>query len=162
MCLLQKALYGLKQSPRAWFHLIAEVLVDFDFEQSESDPCIFIHENHMNGERIYIALETMDLSRSTKINIFSNYSSVMGCGTAILHHTAGHVGQTLLNHRTTSPGGFSRICKQSGRINVCSMCHQARYRICCQSIIPISQQSFICAHIHREVHAPRASWLLIP
>ena len=55
VCLLRKALYGLKQSPRAWFHLIAEVLVDFNFKQSESDPCIFIHEND-KGERIYIAL----------------------------------------------------------------------------------------------------------
>ena len=32
VCLLRKALYGLKQSPRAWFHLIAEVLTDFDFK----------------------------------------------------------------------------------------------------------------------------------
>jgi Reverse transcriptase (RNA-dependent DNA polymerase) len=38
VCLLKKALYGLKQSPRAWFHVIAEVLSDF--KQSESDPCI--------------------------------------------------------------------------------------------------------------------------
>jgi len=60
VCLLRKALYGLKQSPRAWFHLIAEVLVDFDFKQSESDPCIWIHEND-KGERIYIALYVDDL-----------------------------------------------------------------------------------------------------
>jgi glutathionyl-hydroquinone reductase len=32
VCLLRKALYGLKQSPRAWFHVIAEVLTDFDFK----------------------------------------------------------------------------------------------------------------------------------
>jgi hypothetical protein len=60
VCLLRKALYGLKQSPRAWFHVIAEVLVDFDFKQSESDPCIWIHEND-KGERIYIALYVDDL-----------------------------------------------------------------------------------------------------
>ena len=60
VCLLRKALYVLKQSPRAWFHLIAEVLVDFDFKQSESDPCIWIHEND-KGERIYIALYVDDL-----------------------------------------------------------------------------------------------------
>jgi len=35
--------------------LIASVLVDFDFQQCESDPCIFIHKNK-NGERTYIAL----------------------------------------------------------------------------------------------------------
>ena len=55
VCLLQKVLYGLKQSPRSWFHVIAEVLADFDFKQSTSDPCIWIHEN-ANGERTYIAL----------------------------------------------------------------------------------------------------------
>src|SRR5579859_2376507 len=55
VCLLRKALYGLKQSPRAWFQLIVEVLVDFDFKQCESDPCIFIHKN-VNGERTDIAL----------------------------------------------------------------------------------------------------------
>jgi Reverse transcriptase (RNA-dependent DNA polymerase) len=59
VCLLRKALYGLKQSPRAWFHVIAEVLADFNFNQSESDPCIWIHEN--NGERTYIALYVDDL-----------------------------------------------------------------------------------------------------
>lgn len=31
MYLLKKTLYGLKESPRAWFQLIASVLVDFDF-----------------------------------------------------------------------------------------------------------------------------------
>src|SRR5271155_3202362 len=60
VCLLRKTLYGLKQSPRAWFQLIATVLVDFDFQQCESDPCIFIHKNE-NGEHTYIALYVDDL-----------------------------------------------------------------------------------------------------
>jgi hypothetical protein len=60
VCLLRKALYGLKQSPRAWFHVIPEVLTDFDFKQSESDPCIWIHEN-TRGELTYIALYVDDL-----------------------------------------------------------------------------------------------------
>jgi hypothetical protein len=60
VCLLQKALYGLKQSPHAWFHVIAEVLVDFEFKRSESNPCIWIHEND-KGERIYTALYINDL-----------------------------------------------------------------------------------------------------
>ena len=59
LCLLRKALYGLKQSPRAWLHVIAEVLTDFDFKQSTSDPCIWIHKN-ANGERTYIALYVDD------------------------------------------------------------------------------------------------------
>jgi transposase InsO family protein len=60
VCLLRKTLYGLKQSPRAWFQLIASVLVDFDFQQCESDPCIFIHKND-KGEQTYIALYVDDL-----------------------------------------------------------------------------------------------------
>src|SRR5271155_4132063 len=47
--------YGLKQSHRAWFQLIASVLVDFDFQQCESDPCIFIHKN-ADGQQTYITL----------------------------------------------------------------------------------------------------------
>ena len=60
VCLLRKTLYGLKQSPRAWFQLIASVLVDFDFQQCDSDPCIFIHKNE-KGEQTYIALYVDDL-----------------------------------------------------------------------------------------------------
>jgi hypothetical protein len=60
VCLLSKALYGLKQSPRAWFHVIAKVLVDFYFKQSESDSCIWILKNE-KGECIYIALYIDDL-----------------------------------------------------------------------------------------------------
>jgi Reverse transcriptase (RNA-dependent DNA polymerase) len=36
------------------------VLVDFDFQQCDSDPCIFIHKNE-TGERTYIALYVDDL-----------------------------------------------------------------------------------------------------
>src|SRR5205823_11629208 len=54
VCKLNRALYGLKQSPRAWFSLIAPTLVNFDFQQCEADPCIFIHTN-VKGETTYIA-----------------------------------------------------------------------------------------------------------
>ena len=60
VCLLNKALYGLKQSSRAWFQCIAPVLVGFDFQQCESDPCIFVHTN-LNGQKTYIALYVDDL-----------------------------------------------------------------------------------------------------
>jgi Reverse transcriptase (RNA-dependent DNA polymerase) len=45
----------LKQSPRVWFHVIVGILTDFDFKQSESDPCIWIYKNP-KSERTYIAL----------------------------------------------------------------------------------------------------------
>ena len=57
--LLNKALYGLKQSPRAWFLKIAPTLVDFDFKQCDSDPCIFVYTND-KGEKTYIALYVDD------------------------------------------------------------------------------------------------------
>ena len=59
VCKLNRALYGLKQSPRAWFSLIAPTLVDFDFQQCEADPCIFVHTN-VKGEKTYIALYVDD------------------------------------------------------------------------------------------------------
>ena len=49
-----------KAISRTWFQLIATVLVDFDFQQCNSDPCIFIHMN-ANGERTYMALYVNDL-----------------------------------------------------------------------------------------------------
>ena len=59
VCLLNKALYGLKQSSRAWFQCIAPVLIGFDFQQCDSDSCIFIHTNP-NGQKTYIALYVDD------------------------------------------------------------------------------------------------------
>ena len=72
VCLLQKALYRLKQSLRIWFQLIATVLVDFDFQQCKSNPCIFIHRN-ANGEWIYLALYIDDLiiAGDNEVDIFT-------------------------------------------------------------------------------------------
>jgi Reverse transcriptase (RNA-dependent DNA polymerase) len=71
VCLLRKVLYGLKQSLHAWFYVIVEVLTDFDFEQSESDPCIWIHKN-IRGDRTYITLYIDDLiiARENEDEIF--------------------------------------------------------------------------------------------
>ena len=55
VCKLNCALHGLKQSPPAWFSLIAPTLVNFDFQQCEADPCIFVYPN-VKGEKTYIAL----------------------------------------------------------------------------------------------------------
>jgi len=55
VCRLHKTLYGLKQSLREWFGTIASV-VNFDFQQCRTDPCIFVNTNATNGEKTYIAL----------------------------------------------------------------------------------------------------------
>src|SRR5579859_6510790 len=60
VCLLWKALYALKQSPRAWFQLIAEVLVDFDFQQCESDPAS--SSTRMQTTNAHTSLSTLMIS----------------------------------------------------------------------------------------------------
>ena len=42
VCRMLKSLYGLKQSPRNWNRTIDEWLVDYGFEVSEADPCLYI------------------------------------------------------------------------------------------------------------------------
>jgi hypothetical protein len=40
-----KALYGLKESPREWFKLFRQFMLDTDFTQSAADHCIFIKQD---------------------------------------------------------------------------------------------------------------------
>jgi hypothetical protein len=45
LCKLNKALYGLKQAANAWHNEITTVLLNFGFEKSKYDPCVFIIKN---------------------------------------------------------------------------------------------------------------------
>lgn len=42
VCKLKKAIYGLKQSPRCWSKTFTEFMKDLGFNQSTSDPCVFV------------------------------------------------------------------------------------------------------------------------
>ena len=42
VCRLKKALYGLKQSPRMWFGKFSQAMINYGFNQSQSDHTLFI------------------------------------------------------------------------------------------------------------------------
>lgn len=56
VCLLKKSLYGLKQSGRCWYVKLKELLLDFGFENTCSDPCVFFmkNNNQMSILSIYV------------------------------------------------------------------------------------------------------------
>lgn len=42
VCKLNKSLYGLKQAAKVWNDKIHKVLEEYGFNQSETDPCLYI------------------------------------------------------------------------------------------------------------------------
>ncbi len=42
VCKLHRSIYGLKQSPRCWNHTLDEHLKQLGFQQTPSDPCLYI------------------------------------------------------------------------------------------------------------------------
>ncbi|GBO15518.1 hypothetical protein AVEN_189587-1 [Araneus ventricosus] len=59
ICKLNKAIYGLKQAARAWHLKIEESRMQYGFEQSKADPCLFKFAN--NGNSMYIIVYVGDL-----------------------------------------------------------------------------------------------------
>ena len=45
VCRLKRSIYGLKQSPRCWNHTLDSKLKEMGFEQTASDPCLYVHAN---------------------------------------------------------------------------------------------------------------------
>ena len=43
VCRLKRSIYGLKQSPRCWNHALDSKLREMGFEQTSSDPCLYVH-----------------------------------------------------------------------------------------------------------------------
>ena len=43
VCHLQRSLYGLKQAPRAWYQRFAQYVIRLGFQQSRTDPSLFIY-----------------------------------------------------------------------------------------------------------------------
>jgi len=58
VCKLKRSIYGLKQSPRCWNHTIDSQLKSMGFEQSTSDPCLYVASA---GEMFVIAVYIDDI-----------------------------------------------------------------------------------------------------
>jgi len=59
VCRLKKSIYGLKQASRAWNKKLDQLLKDFEFKQSDFDPCVYYKIN--NGKILIPAVYVDDL-----------------------------------------------------------------------------------------------------
>jgi hypothetical protein len=62
VCHLKKSLYGLKQSPRNWYLLISQFLIqNLGFQATVSDPCLFWKKGRASGQMILLFLFVDDM-----------------------------------------------------------------------------------------------------
>lgn len=56
ICKLSKAIYGLKQAPRAWFDSLKTALLNWGFQNTKSDPSLFLlkGKDHITFLLIYV------------------------------------------------------------------------------------------------------------
>lgn len=64
VCLLKRSLYGLKQSARVWNQAIHRVLINANYVQSQSDPCLYTLAER--GKLCYILIYVDDLLVASK------------------------------------------------------------------------------------------------
>ena len=57
---LKRSIYGLKQSPRCWNHMLDSQLKEMGFEQTASDPCLYVHANS-EREMFVVAVNVNDI-----------------------------------------------------------------------------------------------------
>ena len=63
VCRLKHSLYGLKQAPRYWNMTLDHLLRNMGFEQTKSDPCLYISSE---GELCIIAVYIDDILLNIK------------------------------------------------------------------------------------------------
>jgi hypothetical protein len=73
--ILKKVLYGLKQDPRVWYNHIDSYLTQNGFLRSESEPTLYIIENHQ-GNMLIVFLYVDDLIFKNNFGI-EEFKSVM-------------------------------------------------------------------------------------
>lgn len=56
---LHKALYGLKQAAKSWNDKLNDVLVNYEFERSSSDPCLYVKS--IGGQYLYLLVFIDDI-----------------------------------------------------------------------------------------------------
>ena len=60
VCRLKRSIYGLKQSPRCWNHALDSQLKGMGFEQTSSDPCLYVRLDS-EGEMFLVAVYVDDI-----------------------------------------------------------------------------------------------------
>jgi hypothetical protein len=65
VCKLNNSIYGLKQSPCCWNHALDTQLKRMGFNQTKSDPCVYIS---MTGDPFIIAIYVDDILLASKSN----------------------------------------------------------------------------------------------
>ena len=82
LCLLQKTLYGLKQSPREWFQVIHQYMINQGFTQSLADPCIYHNKEKNLFVGIYvddiITVGKLEQAKEFRKNIRSHFNITEG------------------------------------------------------------------------------------
>ena len=64
VCKFKKRLYGLKQAPRSWNQKIHKTLIEANFQQLQSDHCLYFKEE--KDYTVYLALHVDDIIIATK------------------------------------------------------------------------------------------------
>nr|GEW35256.1 retrovirus-related Pol polyprotein from transposon TNT 1-94 [Tanacetum cinerariifolium] len=67
LCLLNKSLYGLKQSPRQWYKMFDEYMLNNGLKSSSYDNCVYFR-SYVPRDYIYLLLHVDDMLISCKIN----------------------------------------------------------------------------------------------
>ncbi len=64
VCKLKKSLYGLKQSPRCWNEALHKELCALNYNQSDSDPCIYVKKTQTS--LVFLAVYVDDIILASK------------------------------------------------------------------------------------------------
>nr|GFB24236.1 retrovirus-related Pol polyprotein from transposon TNT 1-94 [Tanacetum cinerariifolium] len=60
---LDKALYGLKQSPRAWYDVLSQFLIETGFQKGSIDTTIFIKKNGIDYDETFASFARIEAIR---------------------------------------------------------------------------------------------------